>query len=282
MRSFISILRVAAAGVPLLLVFTGCATAPMDRAGSLKSYENLSASDGVLTKSLLRVDRAAVQAAKTVRIVPTGFSTAAAQVSLSEKQRTLVANAVDRSLCIGLSDRFDVVAFNEAADLSVHAVITHVEATDAVVAGVSKVVSIVPSFLNLGVPVPVPRIPIGLGSLSLEAEARDQTGEQKAAMIWGRSANSVTNSPKVSEAADAYELATSFGNDFSQLLVSAESPFGRLPSVPSFQRIGASLGGAPKHAACEVFGRDPGIVGMVGGGIGLPPEWTDDGAKSSR
>jgi hypothetical protein len=266
----------------MLLVLTGCATAPMDRAGSLKSYDRLAESNGILAKSLLRIDKAEVLSAKTVRIVPTVFSKATEQVQLSEKQRKLVANTVDRSLCGALSDRFKVVAPNEPADLTVHAVITNVAATDPTIAGVSKAASIVPMFLSLGFPVPVPRIPMGLGSLTLEAEANDRTGDQKAAMVWGRGADSLTSRPRVSEAADAYDLALSFGNDFGKLLVTGDSPFGTLPSPPSLESISARLGGAPKNPACEAFGRDPGLVGMIGGGIGLPPEWTDDGAAPTE
>jgi hypothetical protein len=41
------------------------------------------------------------------------------------------------------------------------------------------------------------------------------------------------------------------------------------------------LGGAPKYVACEAFGRFPGITGIAGQGLGLPPAWTDSGAKES-
>ena len=39
------------------------------------------------------------------------------------------------------------------------------------------------------------------------------------------------------------------------------------------------MGFAPKYAACESYGRYPGLVGLVGDQIGLPPEWTDSGPK---
>jgi hypothetical protein len=42
------------------------------------------------------------------------------------------------------------------------------------------------------------------------------------------------------------------------------------------------MGLAPKYAACENYGRAPGIAGLVGGKLGLPPEWTDDGPKVAR
>lgn len=259
-------------------MLTGCAAAPLDQAGSLSSYDGLVPADGVLTHARLRVSKDDVLAAKTARIVPTVFAETAGGAALSDKQRGLITNALDRSLCLGLSERFTVVAPSDTADLTVHAVITHVLPTDAAVAGVSKVASVAPSILLPGVPVPVPRIPIGLGSLSVEAEARDRNGSQKAAMIWGLGANSFTSAPRVSSDADAYELAAAFSGDFSKLLVTGTSPMGKLPSLPSMQRIGTFFGAAPKDAACATFGRDPGLVGLLANRIGTPPDWADSGS----
>lgn len=264
---------VAMAMIPL----SGCATAPMTQGSSLSSYDSLTPSNGVLTKSLVRVNKDVVLASKTIRIVPTTFPATAAP-ALEDKQRILVANAVDRSLCLGLSERFEVVDTKAPADLTVHAVVTQATATDEVAAGASKVVSIVPT--ALGIPAPVPRLPIGLGSLTLESEALDTVGKQQAAMIWARGADSFTTSAMVSKAGDAYDLAASFGADLSGLLVTGNSPFGKLPNAPSLQKIGASLGGKPKYVACEAFGRGAGVAGMIAGRVGMPPEWSDKGAPA--
>ena len=257
---------------------SGCATAPMTLGSSLSSYDSLTPSDGVLTKSRVRVEKEVVLASKTIRIMPTTFAASAAP-PLEDKQRMLVANAVDRSLCAGLSERFEVVGSGGPADLTVHAVVTQASATDELAAGASKVVSIVPA--ALGIPAPVPRLPIGLGSLTLESEALDRSGRQQAAMIWARGANSFTTSATVSKAGDVYDLAKSFGGDFSWMLVTGSSPFGKMPSAPSMEKIGASLGGKPKYAACEAFGRGPGVAGMIAERVGLPPEWSDKGSAAS-
>ena len=260
------------------LLVAGCATAPLDQAGSLRSYDNLKQSDGLLTRSRLRVSKDDVLAAKTVRIIPTSFSEPAARTPFTSAQRNLVTNAVDRTLCAGLSERFEVVAGSEPADLTIHAVVTHVVPTDAVAAGLSKGVSVAKTVLLPGVPVPIPRIPIGLGSLSLEAEARDPEDNQKGAMIWGRGANAFLGSGRVAQEGDAYTLAVAFGADFSKLLVKGETPFGGLPKLPSFDEIGTLLKDAPKYPACKAFGESPGFAGMIGEGLGLPPSWTDNGA----
>ena len=265
-----------------LLLTTGCAAVPFEQTGALSSYASLAPANGVLTRAKVSVNKSDVLAAKAIRIVPTSFSEAAARAGLSETQRQMVANAIDRSMCIGLSDRFQIVGGDQPADLSVHAVITHVGLTDETMAGVSKAVSVGATVVEkVFVPVPIPtpsvRIPIGLGGLSVEAEALDQQRRQHAAMVWARGADAFTSKPKVSTAGDAYDLAKSFADDFSKLLVTGSSPFRTMPSLPSMHKVGSMLGGAPKEAACDAFGRGPGVTGLVADTIGLPPEWTDKG-----
>jgi hypothetical protein len=114
-----------------LLTLAGCATASMEPAGSLSSYDNLAPSNGLLAHALLRVSKDAVVAAQTVQIAPTAWAATADTSTLSPAQRGLIANAIDRSLCFGLSERFKVVGPAETADLTVHAVIAHVTATNA-------------------------------------------------------------------------------------------------------------------------------------------------------
>jgi hypothetical protein len=270
-------------GLAVLLTAGGCAAVPLEPSGSLSSYEGLSPSDGMLTR--IGVNREVVLAARTVRIAPTSFSAAALGAGLSETQRNMVGNAIDRSLCIGLSERFRIAAGGEQADLSIHAVITYVGLTDPMMAGASRVAAVGASIaekalLPVPVPVPTPRIPVGLGGLAVEAGARNQGGRQEAAMVWARGADAITSKPKVSTSGDAYDLAKTFADDFSKLVVTAASPFNTMPSLPSIHRVNAMLGGAPKETACEVFGRGPGVAGIIGDSIGLPPEWTDQGAPA--
>ena len=257
----------------------GCASAPLTTSGSLASYDSLTPADGVVTHSKLRVDKADVLAARSVTIVPTSFSGAALRAELTDKQRHVIANAVDRSVCIGLSDRFNVVPSGQAADLAVHVTVTDVTVTDPAVAGVSKVASAVPMFLSGGASyVVVPRIPLGMGSLSVEAEARDMQGQQKAAFVWARGADILTSTPRVSASGDAYDLASEFGADFSKLLRTGDNPFDKTLALPSAQRVQSSLGGKPKFAACDAFGRTGVPAFLSGKVLGSPPEWVDDAA----
>ena len=165
------------------------------------------------------------------------------------------------------------------------AFITRIVPTDEIAAAASSVTSVGMTVVKVtGVvtaPIPSLRFPIGLGGLALEAEALDRTGSQKAAIIWARGANSFSR-PRASRAGDAYEFASSFGGDFSKLLVTGASPFKTLPSLPTMDGINSALGGAPKESACEAFGRGPGVPGLMGGALGLPPELTDKGPQDSR
>jgi hypothetical protein len=197
----------------------------------------------------------------------------------------LVANAVNRALCVSLSDRFKVVTPDVPADLTVRAAVTRATETDEIAAGFSVATSIGASFVDTGtsVPIPIPRVPIGLGELSIEAEAFDRSGRQQAAMVGGRGASLFFSTPRVSKASDAYDLAGAFGDDFAKLLNKGESPFEGIGiDIPSLDKIGSNMGLAPKYAACETYGRAPGIAGLVGGKLGLPPEWTDDGPVAAR
>lgn len=268
----------------LVIFLPACATAPLVQGVGLTSYDSMTPSDGLLTKSRLHVKKEQVLSAKTINIAPTAFPLSVSP-KLSSEQREMVANAINRSLCINLSDRFTVVSPYEQADLTVRASVTQATETDEVAAGVSAAASLGMNFVNVSVPVPVPRVPIGLGNLSIEAEAIDPRGQQQASMLWGRGATAFFSSPKASKASDAYDLADKFAEDFSQLLIEGESPFGGgigLPSLPSWQKINSTMGFAPKYAACENYGRAPGLAGLVGDQLGLPPEWTDSGAKPAQ
>ena len=266
----------------VICLLPACATAPLVQGTGLSSYDGLKQSDGKLTKSRLQVRKEQVAGAKTINIAPTVFPPSVAP-SLSSEQRILVANVVNRALCINLSDRFNVVASNSPADLTVRAAITRATPTDEVAAGVSAATSLGASFVDTSVPIPVPRIPIGLGDLSIEAEAVDRSGRQQGAMVWARGATMFFSTPRASKASDAYDLARDFGDDFAKMLNKGQSPFeGFAIDIPSLQKVSSNMGLAPKYAACETYGRAPGIAGLVGGKLGLPPEWTDDGAKGTR
>lgn len=249
---------------------------PLKEGGTLTSYSNLGAPKGKLSKSRIYVDGQRLAAAKTISIVPTSFAFSAASRVKSTADRLLVSNALDRALCVALSDKYQMVSADQPADLMIRSVVTDVVPTNKGMAGVATAVTVGTGFV---LPVGVPRLPVGLGGLAVEAEAVDRGGAQRAAMVWARGANSIQNKPRVSEVGDAYGLASKFGNDFSRMLVAGKEPKGLDMSLPSRQRVQSLLGGKPKYAACEAFGRAPGLVGAVAAKYGAPPQWTDKKPK---
>ncbi|GGA83286.1 hypothetical protein GCM10011491_08420 [Brucella endophytica] len=267
-------MRCVCSVVLLSICLAGCAKVPLESGASLSSYANLTPEKSLLAKAAIKVDRDALLRARTVRIVPTGFTPTAGAMVEDQKDLRLVANAIDRSLCVALSDRLQVVGNGQAADLTVRANVTALVPTNAAVSALSTATSLGTSAV---LPVSAPRLPFGLGGLGVEAEAIGADGQQKAAMVWARGANSITEKPRMSKVGDAYSLASKFGNDFAAMIVKGKSPFGGMPEIPSLQKVRSNLGGKAKYAACETFGRAPGVAGLVTGQLGLPPGWSDKG-----
>ncbi|MBB2830573.1 UNVERIFIED_ORG: hypothetical protein GGD51_000674 [Rhizobium esperanzae] len=249
-----------------------CTTVPLEEAHTLVSYDGLMSNNGKITKARLRVDPNDLAAAKTIYVESTTVSPIAGASIKKPSESALVANVISRALCVGVSDRFQVVDRRENADVVVHTTVTRIVPTNAAMAGVSTATSLGASFV---IPVPVPRLPVGLGGLAVEAEATTRDGKQVGAMVWAKGANAITTSARVSQVGDAYSLASSFGSDFSKMLVTGKTPYKGLPKFPSAQKIRSNLGGRPKYTACERFGRSPGVKDFAASQIGLPPSWTD-------
>lgn len=256
----------------LLSIIGACAAVPLEQANSLTSYDGFTSNSGRLTKANYKVSSGDLVATRKIYIEPTKMSVAAARSIKKSSDRALVANVISRALCVGVSDRFEVVEKKQDADLVVHSTITHIVPTNATVAGLSTATSLGASVFSS---VPVPRLPIGLGGLSVEAEATTRDGKQVGAMVWAKGANFVTTSARVSQIGDAYSLAANFGGDFSKMLVTGKTPFKGLPKIPTRQKIKSGLGGKPKYPACESFGRSPGLMGLAASQVGMPPSWTD-------
>ncbi len=283
--SYRSVSRLAAASA-LLISVAACGTVLLNDNGSLTRYDLLRASSEASTSARLYADQAALAGTRTVRIIPTNFpANAAGAAGLTEVERRVVANNADRALCYELSLKYDVVQSRDA-DLTVRAQVTRVDATNLVGAGstigLSAAVTVA-SQVGVGFAegigrVPIPRVPIGLGSLTVEAEALDRRRQQRVAMVWGGAANSFTSQPRFSPASDAYDLAGDFGQDLGYLIATGQDPFKAPLTIPTWNRVRiTTLGEAPLDPDCEAFGRAPGVNGIAGDYIGLPPDWTDKG-----
>lgn len=163
--------------MPLL---AACTSVPLKEGGTLASYSRLSTEKGTLSKRRTYVDSVALSPLRTAKFIPTSFTHDAASRVESSDDRRMVANILDRALCISLSDRFDMVPYGQAADLTVRAVVTDLVPTDKVAAGASAALTL---GTRLALPVAAPRLPIGLGGIAVEAEAVDPEGNQLAAAV---------------------------------------------------------------------------------------------------
>lgn len=270
-----STFKSAMAAALLSVSLGGCASVPLTQSGAISSYSGLGPETGRLGKARTFVDEAAVAAARTVAIYPTVITHAAASSTANANDARLVANAVDRALCVALSDRFAVVRPGQSSDLVVRATVTSIVPTGKTAAGVSKIATLGTSAI---LPVGIPRLPWGLGGIAIEAEALDVSGSQRAAITWSRGANSITSSARVSEIGDAYGLAGNFGRQFGRMLVTAKADPGA--GLPSAERIGTAMGANPSQAACADFGRGPGVAGFAASVVGAPPSWADKTGNS--
>lgn len=270
-RSMVALLLTTA------IAASGCTSVPIKESGALTSYSKLGPAKGKLGKKRIFVEGQELVRVKTVRIIPTSFSFDAASRIKSQADRFLVSNAMDRALCVALSDKYQLVPSGRPADLTVRSVVTDIVPTNKGVAAAATIASVgggfaIPSNIPL---VGIPRIPFGLGGLAVEAEATDSSNVQRAAMMWSRGANFIQDKPRYSEVGDAYGLASKFASDFSRVLTTGKEPKMLDISVPSRHRLKSWLGGRHKYTACEAFGRAPGLVGKVAGNYGLPPQWTE-------
>ncbi|WP_208948412.1 DUF3313 family protein [Segnochrobactrum spirostomi] len=250
---------------------SGCASTPLAPSDDLAGEQGLVQKNGLRAKMLVRVDKKAVEGAKTVRIEPVTIATNASKKPLNDKDRRLLENAIGRRICDGLAQGYQVVTATSPADLTVDAEITYVGTTEGAAAAASKAVSIATSALT---PVPlVPRLPIGLGGLEVQAAARDPAGKRVAVLVWSRGADMFTTGGRMSDVGDAYALSDDFGSDFTKMVTTGTDPVSAGVKLPT-------LIGHKSSPVCDQYGQRNDIANFVGDQLGLPPDWTDQGGNA--
>ena len=254
-------MRIAIVLLPALFL-TACASVDTTPSASLIAGTpgELTSSEGLRAKARFRVDAQALRAAKTLRIEPSQFEAGLVE-NVTDRQREVVSQTLNQSLCRELSRRFEIVAPDAPADLVVRAQITRVGATGTGAAAVS-------TLGGFASPIPfTPRLPVGLGSLVVEGTARDRQDAAKAVMVWGRGADMFTTNARASSIGDAFTLARAFSKDFAKLMIRAGDPFAS-NTAPARPRR------KPAPAECAAWGASPGAAGFISGRLGLPPEMT--------
>lgn len=188
---------------------TACQTAPAAHSGFLSSYEGLAPSgDSLRAVVSQRRSDAASDAVTRIFIHPAVLASGAGE-DLSEAERRSILRAVDREVCFEISERFPVVHQRDAETAEVRTSVVRIRPTGRIGSGVSAVAN----FFN---PVPVVnlRAPGSTGGLAVESELlAPGTGEQIAAITWGRDANVVgMDSPSLSRIGDALQFAEPMGD----------------------------------------------------------------------
>ncbi len=103
----------------LVAVISGCATAPQHQSNTLTSYEGLTSDEGRTRKAKYKAPHAEdLLMISKVYVAPTAISPLAIKKVKKDADGALVANAISRSICIGVSDRFRVVETRAEADMS--------------------------------------------------------------------------------------------------------------------------------------------------------------------
>jgi Protein of unknown function (DUF3313) len=196
-----------------LSIIAGCSSAPkVAHTQFLSDYEKLSSHKEKKHYSDSRfVDKPAVENAKSLGLARTSYSDVVLPEGITQNQMNIIANNIDRELCVGFSSYFEIVDEEQTADLNVRSNLTAIRATGKGMATVSAIAgNIAPVWI---------RPPTGMGALAAEAELLDNTKQQRAAIVWTRSARSLNESESISSIGDAYQLADTFASDFIKLVV---------------------------------------------------------------
>ena len=201
--------------VGLTMVLGACATAAPDRSGFLSDYAALKAKEnGGRAQVRQFSDPAALQAVRRVALTPAVLSEGADSLSpLTPEERYAVLREVDAQLCFELSERFEIVAADQA-DADVRAAVTWFEPTGRIASAASAASGFfIPGPIGL-------RAPGTLGGLGVEAEMRAASDQRQiAAIAWARRAMAIgTDDPSLSRMGDALQFAEPFADTAAALM----------------------------------------------------------------
>jgi hypothetical protein len=248
-------------------VLGACTTIP-ESDDFLSKSDGLTASKGVRGKRLETLPPAREIGDGARLFLEPAILTQSAVVAenITDVERSLVLNALMRSICSDMSRKFEIV---EAADMPdtyrMRMGVSRIAATGKIGATVGNITSFV-------IPVVGLRPPIGLGGLTVEFELVEPNGTQAAAMVWSRSADMVSQT-SASRIGDAYGFTSEASSSFANLIT---RPTG---ARRASQALGVRLPGNRSDEACAKYGREAGRIASAFSALAipLPPEMTDKG-----
>lgn len=194
----------ALAGV---MTLTACHTTAAPTSGYLSTYDGLEKAGrdpGVALRQ--RRDDAASDRVAAVFIVPAVYAQGVGE-GLSQADRAMVLNEVDRQICFEVSERFDIASSPGPQTATIRTAVVRLHPT-------GRVGSVVSAAAGYFVPVVSLRPPMTTGGIAVEAELLEaETGRQIAAIAWGRNAQYVgRDSGSLSRVGDALQMAEPMGD----------------------------------------------------------------------
>lgn len=236
-----------------------CSSIP--EASNLSNYNSLTEEKGIRAKYKTFADTEGLKKYNSIYIEQTKISQEVLNKS-GEARLDIVANLIDREICLKLAKTFDIRETNSENTLIMKVFITDFEPTGRMASAVSS-----------AIPGPL-RLPLGLGKLSAESEVLDPNQKQLAAIIWSHKAAPILTSGGASTIYDAYEFAADFAKDAANNIVPDKTKDGAIENPNAVIDLREKI-------CTDKYGQSLKAQQFIGGlsPIGLPPEAYDSGKK---
>ena len=206
-----------AALVSLSALVVACTTLPDEQTPFRQNHPELTKASGFRAKILASPPpEPAIERGAALVIDPISLSAQdATAAGITADQAAILKLALGRHVCTALSDQFDIVAADGAAQAAsayrLKAAISEVIPTGRVGAAIGNATAMVSPLTGV-------RPPVGLGALTVQFELYDASGRATAAMLWRQKADVISSEASVSPIGDAYALTESAGTAFADLL----------------------------------------------------------------
>lgn len=248
-------------------LLTACSTIPKSNV-NLSNYSNLNEAKGIVAKYQTYSNMDKLNAYKKIKIDPTIIKQDVLDKS-GDARLDLVANLIDRELCLRLAQTYEILDSVDNETLSMKVFITEFEPTGKIASAISG-----------AIPVPI-RIPSGLGKLSAETEILTPNNEQALAFTWSQKADMIVSNGGMSKISDAYDFAGSFASQAGNLA----SPQDKKTKTADKDQIETNkqIVEMRQKICTDKYGKSQKTKGFISSlsPVGIPPESYDSGKNSN-
>lgn len=256
-------MQTALGAVAGAMTLAACHTTAAPTSGFLSTYDGLEKAGrdpGVALRQ--RRDDAASDRVSAVFIAPAAYAPGVGD-GLTEAERAMVLNEVDRQICFEVSERFDIASSPSPDTATIRTAVVRLQPT-------GRIGSVVSAAAAYFVPVVSLRPPMTTGGIAVESELLEAgNGRQVAAIAWARNAQYIgRDSGSLSRVGDALQMAEPMGDAVGD----------------AFSSKARAVRPIPDPDPCAVFGprRNVGRTAagfIVGAATGLyAPEASGEGA----